>query len=423
MSDFDSKDFFTDPSFIPDPHPFFDHHRSQCPVKRLEASQNVIAVTGFDECLEVLRNTAAFSNIVAPIGPFPGLPFEPQGTDISAQIDEHREQFPMFEHLVTMDPPRHSRHRRLLSGLFTPRRLEENEQFMWELADRQIDEFHSSGAVEMLNGYAQPFALLTVADLLGVPKEDHDEFRVYLNAQKVGAMEEGDRLTRNPLEFLDEKFTSYLEDRRSSPRGDSLTQLANAKFPDGSTPEIVELVRLATFLFAAGQDTTARLMTSAFRQIAEFPDLQKQLREDRTLIPQFVEEILRMEGPVKSDFRLARTATSLGDVEIPAGSVVMVSLPAANRDPRRFEDPHEFRMDRANSKEHVAFGRGVHSCPGAPLSRVEARVTIERMLDRMDDIAISETAHGPADDRRYTYEPTYILRGLIELHLEFNPVP
>ncbi|MFD6896782.1 cytochrome P450 [Rhodococcus sp. NPDC060086] len=421
MNDFDTKDYFTDPSFVSDPHPFFDYHRSQCPVRRLDASQNVIAVTGYDEVIAVLRDTSSFSNIVAPIGPFPPLPFPVESDNIDAQIDAHREQFPMYEHLVTMDPPQHSRIRRLVSGLFTPRRLDENEHFMWDLSDRLIDQFHASGRFEALFGYGVPFALLTIADLLGVPEEHHDSFQQHLNAQKVGSTE-GEALGSNPLEFLDEKFTAFLEDRRREPRPDALTILADAKYPDGEVPDVVELVRLATFLFGAGQDTTARLITSMLLQIAEKPELQKQLREDRGLIPPFIEEMLRMEGPVKSDFRLARKTTTVGDVEIPAGTVVMVSLPAANRDPARFANPHELQIDRENAREHIAFGRGVHSCPGGPLARVEARVTIERILDRMHDIRVSEAEHGPAGERDFRYEPTYILRGLTELHLEFTPV-
>jgi cytochrome P450 len=152
------------------------------------------------------------------------------------------------------------------------------------------------------------------------------------------------------------------------------------------------------------------------------PDIQQQLREDRSLIPNFIEESLRFESPVKCDSRLARRATTIGGVDIAAGTVVMVLPGAANRDPRRFEDPHEFRLDRKNVREHMAFARGVHSCPGGPLARVEGRVSIERILDRMADIRISEVKHGPAGDRRWTYEPTYILRGLSELHLTFTPL-
>ena len=129
-----------------------------------------------------------------------------------------------------------------------------------------------------------------------------------------------------------------------------------------------------------------------------------------------------MESPTKVDFRLARKTTTLGGVRIPAGTVLMLCLGAANRDPAKFEDPHEFRLDRKNVREHIAFGRGIHTCAGAPLARVEGRITVHRLLDRMRDITVSTEAHGPADDRQYAYEPTFLLRGLTDLHIEFTPV-
>jgi cytochrome P450 len=119
---------------------------------------------------------------------------------------------------------------------------------------------------------------------------------------------------------------------------------------------------------------------------------------------------------------MARRSTTLGGVDIPAGSSLMLLLGAADGDERRFECPNEFHMDRPNVREHVAFGRGVHSCPGAPLVRADGRITLERMLDRLADIQISEAKHGPRGARRYDYTPTYILRGVEALHLEFTPV-
>jgi cytochrome P450 len=113
-------------------------------------------------------------------------------------------------------------------------------------------------------------------------------------------------------------------------------------------------------------------------------------------------------------------ATAVGGVDIPPGATLMILQGAANRDPRRFEEPDTFDPARKNARQHVAFGRGIHTCPGAPLARAETRVGIERLLDRTADIRISERVHGPADARRYSYVPTYILRGLTELHLEFT---
>jgi cytochrome P450 len=228
-------------------------------------------------------------------------------------------------------------------------------------------------------------------------------------------------MAENPLEWLDTKFTAYLADRRENPRNDVLTLLAKATYRDGTVPELVEVVRTATFLFAAGQETTTKLITAALRVIGERPDLQQQLRDDRSLIPTFIEESLRLESPVKSDSRLARRTTKVGELDVKAGTVVMVLPGAVNRDPRRFSDPHEFDLRRANVREHIAFGRGVHSCPGAPLARVEGRVSLERMLDRMGEITVDEAFHGPAGARSYNYEPTYILRGLTDIHVRFTP--
>lgn len=425
MTDYDTVDYFADPDLVPDPHPYFDHLRAQCPVKK-ESHYGVYAVTGYDESVEVLRDANLFSSAVAVGGPFPPLPFAIEGDDITDLIEQHRAQLPMFEHMVTMDPPRHTFARSVLNRLLTPARLKENEDFMWRLADRQLDEFLAAGKSEFLSEYAKPFSLLVVADMLGVPEEDHQQFRIVLGAaqpgQRVGALD-SESLATNPLAWLDDKFVGYISERRDNPRDDVLTSLALAKYPDGSTPEVIDVVRSATFLFAAGQETTAKLLSAAMRVLADHPEVQQALRDDRSLIPTFIEETLRMDSPVKSGFRLATRATTVGDVDIPVGSTVMFCPGAANRDPRRFDNPHEFRLDRANFREHMAFGRGVHSCPGGPLARVEGRVSIERILDRMLDIGIDEAHHGAPDDRTYRYEPTFILRGLSDLHITFTPNP
>ena len=424
MTNFDSVDYFTDQSLIPDPHPYFDHLRRQhptcCPI-----NNGVLAVTRWEAANAVYKDVESYSSCVAVAGPFTPIPFVPEGDDICAELEEHRTEIPMYEHMVTMDPPRHTDARSLLSRLLTPKRLKENEDFMWRLADRHIDEFIGDGKCEFLAAFARPFSLLVVADLLGVPEEDHEEFRSAFGAarpgSRIGALDH-EPIATNPLEWADEKFSFYIEDRRQNPRDDVLTSLATAKYPDGSTPEVVDVVRTATFLFGAGQETTAKLLSAALRVLGDRPDIQHQLREDRSRIPNFVEECLRMESPVKSVFRMARKSTTLGDVDVRAGTTVMVSPGAANRDPQRFENPHEFQLDRKNVREHIAFSRGIHSCPGAPLARVEGRVSLERILDRLGDITIDEDRHGSAGQRNYSYEPTFILRGLTNLHIRFTAI-
>lgn len=422
MTDWTTIDFFTDESLIEDPYPYFEALRSECPVLKLPTS-DVVAVTGYDELSEIYRDTDSFSSCNSVVGPYATFPVPLEGDDITDLIAEHRHHLPMHEHMVTMDPPEHTRERGLLMRLITPKRLKDNEDFMWRLADHQLDELLPAGRCEFISAYAQPFAMLVVADLLGVPESEHQRFREGFGFSqapgKVGARK--DNVGENPLAWLDEQFTEYIEDRRRNPRKDVLTDLATATYPDGSTPPVTAVVRTSTFLFAAGQETTARLLAAALKHLAEHPELQDRLREERERIPDFLEEVLRLESPVKTDFRLAKRTTTVGGVEIPAGTPVAMLNGAANRDPRRFECPHDFRLERSNVQSHLAFGRGVHSCPGGPLARAEARVSIERILDRMQDIRLSEEHHGPPGDRRFGYEPTWILRGLTKLHLEYEP--
>jgi cytochrome P450 family 150 subfamily A5 len=427
VAQYDDIDFFRGDELIADPYPYFDHLRSGCPVQR-EPKHGVVMVTGYEEAVSVYTNTSTFSSCNAVTGPFPGFPVPLEGDDVSDVIEQHRDELPFSDQITTMDPPKHKAHRGLLMRLITPKRLRENEDFMWSHADRQIDEFVGRGQCEFIRDFAGPFTLYVIADLLGVPEEDHEWFREELQGgghnRDQGLGSTGSRtMSHSPLEFLYDSLSKYVEERRREPREDVLTGLATATFPDGSMPEVIDVVRVAANVFSAGQETTVRLLGAALLTIAENPDIQGRLREDRTLVADFVEECLRFESPVKGDFRLARTGSTVGGVDIPAGSTVMVLNGAAGRDPRRFSDPDQFRMDRPNAKEHLAFGRGPHACPGGPLARAETRISIERLLARLGDIGISESAHGPAGDRHYAYVPTYILRGLTQLNLEFTPTP
>ncbi|MGW4911166.1 cytochrome P450 [Streptomyces sp. NPDC004270] len=424
MNDFEAIDFFRDERLVADPYPYFDALRGQCPVHR-ETHHDVMMVTGYDEALQVYNDSGTFSSCISVTGPFPGFPVPLEGDDVSGLIERHRDALPMSDQLPTMDPPAHTDHRALLMRLITPKRLKENEASMWHLADGLLDAYLAPREGEFIGGFAGPFTLLVIADLLGVPEEDRQEFmdRLQRRPQNGGGIGStgDDTLHHSPLEFLYGRFTTYIEERRREPREDVLTGLATATFPDGSTPEVIDVVRVAANLFAAGQETTVRLLGSALKVLAERPELQRLLRSERDRIPNFVEETLRSESPVKGDFRLSRVATTVGGVDVPAGTTLMVLNAAANRDPRQFEDPETFDAGRPNVRRHLAFGRGAHTCPGAPLARAEARVTLERLLDRTSDIRIAERVHGPADARRYPYVPTFILRGLTHLALEWSP--
>jgi cytochrome P450 family 150 subfamily A5 len=418
-SDFDTVDFFRARSLYQDPYPYFEYLRAHGPVWR-EPHRGVVMITGFEEAMAVYNDPATFSSCNTVAGPFAEWPVPLEGDDISEIIEQYRNGLPFSDQLPSFDPPRHTAHRGLLMRLITPKRLKENEEFMWRLADRQIDEFRARGECEFIHEYANPFTLLVIADLLGVPESDHETFREELQGDRRPTAAGGPP-QHKPLEFLYDRFTTYIEERRREPRDDVMTSLATAPFPDGSLPEVEDVMLIAANLFAAGQETTARLLGTMLRLIGERPELQQRLREERDQIPCFVEESLRLETPLHAQFRLARVPTTVGGVDLPAGTTVMLLNGAANHDPRQFDDPDELRLDRPNGRHHLGFGFGIHTCAGAPLARAEARVSTERLLDRMADIRISESAHGPAGARRYEYSPIYLLRGLEQLHLEFTP--
>jgi cytochrome P450 family 150 subfamily A5 len=399
-NDFSKMDFFRGSELIADPYPYYESLRQQCPVTR-EEHHGVTMVTGWDEACAVLNDAETWSSCISVTGPFPGFPVPIEGDDITDLIEEHRDELPFSDQLPTLDPPTHTNHRALLMRLITPKRLKENEDAMWALADRALDEFLAPGEGEFIRGFASPFTLLVIADLLGVPLEDRDKFVKGIRQHAGGGIggTGKEALAHSPLEFLYGLFSDYVRDRRREPRDDVLTGLATATYPDGSIPEVEDVARVASNVFSAGQETTVRLLGAALQTIGERPDIQAQLRKDR----------------------MNRVPVNVGGVDLPAGTTVMVVQAAANRDPRRFEDPTTFDPARKNARQHISFGRGIHSCPGAPLARAETRVAIERLLDRTSDIRINECIHGPANDRRFQYVPTYILRGLTELHLEFTP--
>jgi cytochrome P450 len=407
------RDFFTDPEILQDPLPYYRALHERGPVMR-EPHKGVFMLSRIDEILEVYTDHQRFSAIVGPLGPLVDVPEPAEGESLAEVIERRRHEIPMGDQITSLDPPKHTRHRALIGKLFTPNRLKENEEFMSTLAEGLIDEFADRGEVEFSHAYAKPFTLLVIADLLGVPPEDHETFRGWLGGQKgtVGDPEGrhfGDRVFAN----LHPYFTRYIDERRTAPRDDVMSRLASVRFTDGELPEVMDVVRLATILFAAGQETTARLLAAGMRVLCEQPTVAEELRSDPGAIPNFVEECLRLESPIKGSFRLALRDTTLAGVDIPVGSTVMAVIGAANRDPRVFEDPDRFDARRSNARRNIAFGHGEHFCPGASLARAEARISFERLLARLEDFRLR-------DPGALSYMETFIIRGLNDLPVRFR---
>jgi cytochrome P450 len=416
------RDYFTDYEIAKEPYAFFEALREHGPVYR-PPGRDYYVVTGFEEALEVLRNHDDYSAIIGLQGAAEPLPFTPEGSDITTQIEAHRKEIIGGDQVVNLDDNPHTNLRALINTLFVPSRLKASEAFIADYSDTMVRRAVGDGGVELIQNIATPFVTIVVADLLGVPVEDRQLFMdAIAKAPPPGNLDGNNQIAGedHPFIVMGSYFAGYIQDRLANPQDDILTELAQAMYPDGTKPEMMDIVQLGMFMFGAGQDTSAKLLGNAMKFIATEPGLQEQLRADPKLIPDFLEEVLRLEGSTKQTARLARKDTKIGDVAIPAGTKILLALSAANRDPKRWPEPEKLILKRPRIKEHVGFGRGKHVCAGAPLARVEVRVILEKFLEYTSNIQLDREAHpnGVAD---LSYEPSFIIRGLAKLHLKLTP--
>ncbi|TGD70818.1 cytochrome P450 [Mangrovimicrobium sediminis] len=415
-------DFFSDPAVIDDPRGYFDLKRAQHPVAR-EPYHGTLMVTGYDAVQQVLLNSeGAFSSAASVVGPLPPLPFTPEGDDISAQLEAHRDAMPWSQHIVCFDGERHTHYRALMAGILNPQRIRQNEDYLYGLADRLLDELLQKDRCNIVPEYAHAATTYAIADLMGIPVPDRAELLALIGAPP--SQLEGDAVHKvgpDPLVFLYPRFEHYLLARQAEPCADLMSEIANASLPDASAPDFATLVRLACFLFGAGQDTTSRLIAMGVKLLAQDPELQARLRREPERIADFVEETLRYDAPVKVAYRLALRKTSVAGIEIPAGTLLTVCLSAASNDPAHFSHPDKVDIDRPNVRDHIGFSKGRHTCIGAPLGRLEARIALERLLARTAHIELDPAHHGDAGARHFRYEPTYTFRSLADLYITYTP--
>lgn len=420
MSDTD-PDFFSDPDVIYETRPYFDMMRARHPVTP-EHYHYTMMVTGYDAATEVLRNRDdAFSSAVSVVGPIPPLPFTPEGDDISEQIEAYRDKLPWGAHLNCFDGPKHSEYRALMLSLLNPQRVKQNEEYLYDLADRLIDGFIDNGYCDLVPEYAHAATTFAISDIMGIPEGDRAKLLELIGAPP--SQVDGDaphKIGPDPLIFMKPLFDEYLEERRKNPGTDLMSELVQARLGDRE-PDTEVVSCLARFLFGAGQDTTSRLIAMGIKILAEDKELQQFLREHPDRLPDFIEEVLRYDAPVKVAYRLAKKNTTVAGVDVPAGTIMTVCLTGASNDPAHFENPEKFDIDRPNNRDHMGFSKGRHTCLGAPLGRLESRIAIERLLARTSDISLSEEHHGPPGARVYRFEPTYSFRSLSDLHVNFSP--
>lgn len=400
-----------DPALAADPWPVFAAWRAAGPVHAV-AGSDLLAVCGYEAALDVLRRPGDFSSAAANQALH--RPPTAAGATWAGTVE-------VVPALLTADPPAHTRHRRLVQPAFTPRRIAHLEDVIRQRADELLDAVVDQGHVELIDDVAGPLPLLMIAEALGAEPDDLPRLEVWSDAvvARIGKDLEGDeerevaRLNRELREYLQEQVA----DRRAHPRDDLLTDVVTAAAgAEGATPlTLPETLTILEQLLVAGNETATRLITLAMWYLVRDPALLDQVDAARDTIPALLEEVLRLESPVQAKVRTATCDTAVAGVEIARGTRVVVLFAAANRDPAEFPDPDELRLDRPNGRSHLAFGYGPHFCVGANLARAEAAVAINRLLDRLPGVRLSD-AHS-----RPSFEPSFVHRGLDALHLVFDP--
>lgn len=301
------------------------------------------------------------------------------------------------ENLLRMDPPRHKQMRDLVSKAFTPKAIQDLTPRIHEITNDLLNKVIEKGEMQMIHDFAMPLPVMVIADLLGVPAEDREKFKHWSDVLVKGIEENTpESFTAVKQEHnqvhkeLTEYFTDILKTRRLHPRNNIISALISAEIDSRKLTE-KEIIEFSILLLAAGNETTTNLITNGVKLLTEMPDVQKQAMSDFSLIPGFIEEVLRFYPPVQAPTRIAKADVELRGKTIKKGDAVTIWVASANRDEAKFSQPNEFIIDR-KPNPHLTFGKGIHFCLGAPLARLEAKIAFEGIFAKMKDLKLKEGA-------------------------------
>lgn len=411
-----------DPETLECPYPFYEALHAEAPVHPIP-EMGLVVVSTFDLIREVVHDPATYSSAM-PTGPadLPGIATEPEDAELAElRAKTARSGAPT---LLAADPPWHARYRSLVNKALSARRVAGMEGYVREIVTDLIDGFIDDGKVDFTSQFADELPMAVIADQIGVPRSDLRDFKKRADLaiggiERTIPPEEERAVLRAGLE-MQEYFLMRAEERRRDPKDDILTTLATAELETDEGPRPLndaEILSILQQLQVAGKETTAHLIGSTMLLFIENPEQLAKVRERPELIGNMTEEALRMESPVRALFRTTTRETTLGGVTLPAKTTLMLIYGAANRDEHEFAEAARFDVERENARNQLAFSAGPHYCIGAALARLEIRVAFEEVLRRMTNFRL-DPDHAPP-----RHEPSYILRGLQELHIRFDKAP
>ncbi|MBB5805130.1 cytochrome P450 [Saccharothrix ecbatanensis] len=399
------------PEYFTDPHAYHARMREQAAATEVVLPRGTRAwlVTRYEDARHALADQRFSKDYRA----FPDVMRRNKvgDDDVPEEFDQS-----LMKHMLNLDPPDHTRLRKLVTKAFTARRVEQLRSRVQEITDGLLDEMAAKAAttgagIDLVDALSFPLPITVICEMLDVPLDQRDDFRAWSNTLVLGGPD-ADAVQEAAGRMAD-YLTRLVEHKRSDPGDDFFSELVHAD-EEGDRLDHMELISMAFLLLVAGHETTVNLITSGVQLLLRHPDQAERLRADRSLLPGAVEEFLRYESPVNhATIRVTVEDVEVGDVVIPKGSVVVVSLNGANRDADRFPDADRFDITRP-AGGHLAFGHGVHYCLGAPLARMEGEIAIGSLLDRFD-FALA------ADPESLRWRQGTLMRGLESLPVSLTP--